>query len=445
MKIPKGMYAKIHRHLINIEQGPIFFYVIRWTFVSLLVGVFAGSASAIFLKSLDFVTNYRENNLWIIYLLPIAGLAIGLLYHYFGQTVIKGNNQLIEEIHNPKKIVPLRMAPLVLLGTIITHLFGGSAGREGTAVQMGGAVADQLTYIFRFRPRDRKILIICGISAGFSSVFGTPLAGAVFGLEVYVLGRLRYDAIFPSLLSAILADFFCKFWNVGHTDYSQLIQIVPELSLFLLVVSIFVGILFGLTGMSFGMLTHFFTKQFRNIIPYPPLRPFIGGVLIVLFFILTTSTRYLGLGVPIIVQSFSEPIPIYDFLIKMFSTSFTLGAGFKGGEVTPLFFIGSTLGSSLSEILPLPRSLMAGMGFVGVFAAAANTPLACTFMAIELFGINSAIYMGITCVTAYLFSGHTGIYSSQVIGDPKHLILGKEVGQKLSEKKKMKNLKIKKR
>jgi H+/Cl- antiporter ClcA len=202
--------------ITRFEQIPLLLFLGKWLVISAIVGVLAGSASAFFLISLDWATDFREANRWIIALLPIGGLVIGLTYHYVGQNVVKGNNQILDEFYQPKKQIPLRMAPLVLFGTIATHLFGGSAGREGTAVQMGSAISDQFTRIFRLRPRDRKIMLVIGISAGFASVFGTPLAGAVFALEVLVLGRMRYEAILPSFLTALIADYTCHAWQVGH-------------------------------------------------------------------------------------------------------------------------------------------------------------------------------------------------------------------------------------
>lgn len=395
-----------------------FLFVFKWLLMALIVGFLAGSASAFFLVSLNWVTNWREAHSWIIWLLPVGGFIVGAAYYYFGQDVVKGNNQLIEEFHSPSQIVPLKMAPLVLFGTLVTHLFGGSAGREGTAVQMGGAIADQFTKLFRFSDDDRRILLIIGISAGFASVFGTPLAGSVFALEVLIVGRMRYEALLPSLLTALVADYTCHAWQVAHTHYS--IPSVPPIHADTLLWAICAGILFGLTSLSFSKIVHFWGDFFKRTIAYPPLRPVVGGAVLAVCIWLLGTTRHIGLGVPTIVASFTEPIASYDFVLKLLLTTFTLGAGFKGGEVTPLFFIGATLGNALSAFVPLPMALLAGMGFVSVFAGATNTPIACTLMGMELFGAECGVFVALSSVIAYLFSGHSSIYSAQVFQKEKH-------------------------
>lgn len=424
-------FTDLKSRLGRIEQIPSFIYLLKWLFLTTLVGILAGIASAFFLHSLHWATEYREHHLWIIWLLPLGGLFIGLLYHYFGKEVVKGNNQLLEEFHSPQKIIPLRMAPLVLLGTIVTHLFGGSAGREGTAVQMGGAIADQFTKWLKLEKSDRRILLSVGVSAGFASVFGTPLAGAVFALEVFTIGRLRYDTIVPVFLAALISDYVCLSIHGAHTIYS--IPFVPELSIETIGLTIACGILFGLAGMLFSKGVSFWGGFFKKHIAYPPLRPVVGGVVIALAVYFMGSTKFIGLGVPTIVQSFSNQMDWYDFLLKILFTTFTLGAGFKGGEVTPLFFTGATLGSALSLIVPLPIALLAGMGFVAVFSGATNTPIACTLMGIELFGADCGAFVGLACVIAYLFSGHTGIYSAQIIGSAKHKGYANEQGKLLSK------------
>ncbi|XZF14208.1 voltage-gated chloride channel family protein [Chitinophagaceae bacterium MMS25-I14] len=408
-----------------------FRFIIRWLLISLLVGSLAGSASAVFLIALNRVTDWRELHPYILWALPVGGVLVAALYHYFGRDVVKGNNQLLEEIEKPKNIIPLKMAPLVLIGTLLTHLFGGSAGREGTAVQMGGAIADQFTRLFRLNKHDRRLLIVCGISAGFASVFGTPLAGTVFALEVLVIGRMSYEALIPSLLSALVANYVCELWPVQHTHYT--IGIIPGLGPLPLLYAILAGILFGLTSLSFSLGMDWTGNIFKKLVKNPLLRAAAGGAIVLACVMLSGTTKYIGLGVPTIVESFSIQQPFYAFAIKIFLTVVTLSCGFKGGEVTPLFFIGATLGSALSLVMPLPVGLLAGMGFVAVFAGAANTPVACVLMGIELFGAECGVYIAIACFMAYVFSGHTGIYRSQTVGSPKHPLLVRQRAKKLDE------------
>ncbi len=386
-------------------------FVVKWLFISLPIGILVGSASAFFLVSLNWVTDWREAHVWVIGLLPVGGFMVGAAYHYWGKEVVKGNNQLIEEFHSPQQIIPFKMAPLVLFGTLVTHFFGGSAGREGTAVQMGGAIADQFTKWLKLSDTDRKIILVMGISAGFASVFGTPLAGTVFALEVLIVGKMRYEALLPSLFVALIADYTCHAWEVAHTHYR--IPFSPHLTAQNLGWSILAGICFGVAALAFSKVVHFWGDFFKAKISYPPLRPVVGGAIIAVVVWLLGTTKYIGLGVPTIVASFQDALPPYDFLLKLLLTTFTLGAGFKGGEVTPLFFIGATLGNALALFIPLPLPLLAGMGFVGIFAGATNTPLACILMGVELFGSDSTPYIALACIVSYLFSGQSGIYTSQ--------------------------------
>lgn len=383
----------------------------KWLLISLSVGILTGTASAFFLLSLDFITLTRQNHPWLLYLLPAVGVLIVFFYARFGQKLEAGNNLILEQIHQPQEKIPLRMAPLIWGGTLLTHLCGGSAGREGTAVQMGGALADQFTSLFRLSSHERKLLLMTGIAGGFASVFGTPWAGAIFGIEVLALGRIQYRGFAPCLLAAFTAHFVCLLWGVHHTAY--FVDAVPALDLVTVLKAAAVGIPFGLCALLFSWSHRGLSVFLKSKIPAASLRAVIGGITIIAMALLLQTDRYLGLGLPTLTGSFQTPASGWDFLLKILFTVVTLASGFKGGEVTPLFFIGATLGSAMSGLMSLPTGFLAALGFVAVFAGAANTPLACILMAMELFGGEVGFYAALAIVVSYLCSGHRGIYHAQ--------------------------------
>jgi H+/Cl- antiporter ClcA len=412
----------------SFEQFSITTHLLKWTLYVIPVSVTVGSLVALFLWLLEKVTQIRWQHEWLLLLLPLAGILIYCLYKYLGKNSDAGNNLIMDEIHQPGGGVPARMAPLVLLTTILTHLFGGSAGREGTAVQIGGSMANLYARWLKLNEQDVRILLMTGIAAGFGAVFGTPLTGAVFALEVLAIGIIRYDALIPCLIAAILADITTSAWGIHHTHYSitftntsiTILHFI-HFDVWLLAKIVLGGVCFGLAGYLFAELMHTIKNYSNRFIQVKWLIPVIGGVLVIALCYLLGTTDYIGLGVTsknntgVSIVSAFQPggAAPYSWLLKIIFTAITLGMGFKGGEVTPLFFIGATLGNTLAVLLGAPVDLFAGLGFIAVFAAATNTPLACTLMGIELFGTGHALYFAVACFTAYYFSGHSGIYSAQ--------------------------------
>ena len=397
-------------------------FLSRWArsiVLSAASGVLAGLAASVFLYLLAGATDIRDQNPVIIWLLPLGGLAIGWVYESYGRDVAGGNNLILEEIHNPKNTLPIYMAPLILIGTVVTHLFGGSAGREGTAVQMGASLSDQLAKHLKVSPEERKMLLLCGAGAGFGAAIGTPLAGAIFGMEVIQIGRLSFLAPAECLIASFVAYLTTIAVHAPHTHYP--IFVVPNFDFKILLYVAMAGVAFGLAARFFSLLTHAIEHVHARLFKYPPLKPFVAGLLLVFLYRLEGSYRYVGLGLPIIQDSIRHMSHFADPIWKIFFTALTVGSGFKGGEFIPLVFIGATLGSALAAVLPLSYQLLGSVGFAAVFGAASNTPWACAVMACEIFGWSLAPYAFAGCFVAYYISGHAGIYKTQPITHPKFL------------------------
>ncbi|MBX3721800.1 MAG: voltage-gated chloride channel family protein [Turneriella sp.] len=417
---------------LNFEQFLILRHLLKWALLSLPLALAVGSLVALFLWLLDRATELRTTYPWLLFFLPAAGVFIYVLYRKFGKNAEAGNNLIMEEIHQPGGGVPLRMTPLVLSTTIITHLFGGSAGREGTAVQMGGSIAGRLGRWFALSKEDSQIMLMAGIAAGFGAVFGTPLAGAIFALEVLTIGKIRHNALLPVFFAAFFADLVCSAWGISHAHYriapaAAVTALIPQIKIdpLLFAKVMLAGVCFGLAGYFFSELSHQI-KHATQKIPHRWMAPVLGGLAIVALAYLLGTRDYLGIGVGdngtrvSIAAAFSENgADALSWFWKLLFTAITIGTGFKGGEVTPLFFIGATLGNTLAHITGAPVDLMAGLGFVAVFAAATNTPIACTIMGVELFGGEYIFYIAAASFTAYYFSGHSGIYLAQRLGSGK--------------------------
>jgi H+/Cl- antiporter ClcA len=392
---------------------------LKWIVCLAVMAAVIGSSAALFLWALDTATRQRFASPWLIYLLPLAGAAMGYYYRHHGNHLSSGNHVILGSVRKEETEVPFALAPSILVATIVTHLFGGSAGREGTAVQMGAAIAAGFGKFFAGSRETGKLLVCCGIAGGFGAVFGTPFAGAVFALE-FVGNRVVSRKLIPCLLTALVADFICLAWGIHHAPYPVIhfghsptgwLMIVFKLALLAAVIA--------LVCRMFVSGSHFTARKFREWFPHEAVRAGVGGVLVIALFLMVGTTDYLGLGTlaehggSLTLTGFLSPethAPATAWLWKLVFTVATLSAGFKGGEVTPLFFIGAALGNSLAWWLDAPVDLFAGISMIALFAAATRTPVASVIMGMELLGWQIGIPLTFCTLIALKLSGTNSIY-----------------------------------
>lgn len=388
----------------------------KWALMICAIALLVGTASAGFLALLDLVTQFRMNNEWLIYTLPFVGWIIGWMYSKINPLIQNGNEIIMHDFLNEnveKKSIPFSLAPMIFVSTILTHLGGGSAGREGTAVQMGASISSQLKRWLKLDNTSQRLLTCMGVSAGFAGVFGTPLAASIFALELFSFKKTKWYFFIASILTAYLADWTCLSWGILHAKY--ILVGFNDYSIHTFGWIGIAGSLYGLTAMLYIFSLDFFSSVFKKI-PYQPFRTFIGGVIITAIIIFGHQEKMTGLGLDYIADAFIHPQGYWDFILKLFLTSITLSVGFKGGEVTPLFFIGAVLGSVAFAFIPLPISLLAGLGLIAVFAGATHCLISSILLGIELFGIQYSCYIILVCFIAYLFSGNKNIYTGRPNG-----------------------------
>lgn len=424
---------KVRRKMVEYskksEHIGIMISFFKWLINGSIVGVLCGLASALFLYMLNSVTELREMNLWIILFLPVAGAFTTLLYLKYGKNSSRGNNLILEEIQNKKDKIPFRMGVLILISSIISHLFGASVGREGTAVQMGGSLSELTAKIFKSNERDRRILLMSGISGGFGSVFGTPLAGTIFGMEVSSMGAIKYESLIPCFTASFVGNIVTR--TLITDDYKYNIGIIPEMTASVIIKVLIASLIFGLAAILFSESMHRTKRIFTKYIKNPIIRPVIGGLLIVGVTFITGTTIYNGTGNMTIEESFVKTVPKEAFLGKIVYTALSLGSGFHGGEVTPIFYTGATLGNLLAEIMNMPLAFFAALGMIAVFSGASNAPIACFVLGMELFGAKAGVYFFMASIVSYMFSGHHGIYTSQMVATAKSKLLNYQEGKKI--------------
>ncbi|MBU6428314.1 MAG: chloride channel protein [Cyanobacteria bacterium REEB65] len=414
------------------EPTVLFASVLKWFVLSSLVGVIAGLATAGFLKLLNLSIRQAGHYWWHPFLIPAAFfLSTWVIGTFAPDAEGHGTEKVIAAVHRRSGRIDPQVIPIKLIATVATLAAGGSAGKEGPCAQIGGGLASMMATLMRFNDADRKKLVICGISAGFAAVFGTPLAGAIFGVEVLFVGGVLYDVLLPSFIAGIMAFQMARVFGV--TYFHTPLAFVPVFSeVFLLKVAI-AGLLFGLASFLFIEMLGAFELLARRIQLWPPLRSAAGGVAVAVI-ALVFGTQYLGLGLDSIVNTLNNtgaPLPWYAFLIKQLCTSVTLSFGGSGGIITPIFFMGTTAGTAFSHILGIQPATCAAIGMVAMLSGCANTPISASILALELFGTAIGPYAALACVISFLMTGHRSVYPSQILSTAKSGSLRVALGQEI--------------
>ena len=385
--------------------------LIKWLVLAVLTGLSVGFISSLFARVLKFVTNYRTEHFWIFFLLPVSGLIIVFLYQKFGQED-GGTNQVLSTIRSQDD-VPFRSAPLIFVSTILTHFAGGSAGREGAAIQLGGSIGNQLGSWFHLDEEDRHVMVMCGMSAAFSALFGTPMAAAILPMEIVSVGVMYYTALVPCVISSLVAHGVAYLFGVSNQWFS--IEHIPDFGILPAVQISILAVLCALVSIVFCVLLHKSEEIYRKLFQNPYIRIFAGGCIVVILTMLVGNQNYNGTGIGIIQMCIDGTVRPEAFLLKMIFTALTLGAGYKGGEIVPSFFTGAAFGCLFGTLTGISPTLCTAVGMTAVFCGVTNCPITSLLISFELFGYDGMPYFLLAVAFSYMLSGYFGLYRSQKI------------------------------
>lgn len=420
----------MRKHLV--ESSVLFVSILKWLFLATCAGILVGLSTTIFLKLLGISIAITSGYTYYYLLLPAAFFFSALVVHYLAPDAKgHGTEKIIEAVHKHAGRIKAAVIPVKLLSTIVTIAFGGSAGKEGPAAQIGAAVTSTVSDLLRFDDQDRKKLVICGISAGFATVFGTPIAGAIFGVEVLFVGGMLYEVLLPSFVAGIVGYQVSS--SLGIIYFHEPLKWIPAFSSGFFFEVCIAGILFGLCSLLLIETLHLFERLSHRITLWAPLKGLLGGsVLILLSFLFTT--RYCGLGLETIQAAVGGgDVPAGAFLLKILFTAITLSFGGSGGIITPIFFIGASSGHALATVLGFDVTIFSAIGMVALLAGAANTPISASIMAIELFGPALGPFAAVACVISFLMTGHRSVYPSQVLSLTKSSSLSVATGSEMRD------------